>query len=85
MAFKTVVVKALLKKPNLDENILSNYKPISNLPFMTNLPLRKEAVLVPCYFPYVSSTSSMHISIGTQMILNYTFLLSQLTHMAYHL
>lgn len=33
-AFKTAVVKLLLKKSNLDRNSLSNYRPISNLPFM---------------------------------------------------
>jgi len=32
-SFKTAVVKPLLKKSNLDPNILNNYRPVSNLPF----------------------------------------------------
>ncbi len=31
---KTAVVKPLLKKCNLDNTMLSNYRPISNLPFI---------------------------------------------------
>uniref|UniRef100_A0A3B1JQH4 Reverse transcriptase domain-containing protein n=1 Tax=Astyanax mexicanus TaxID=7994 RepID=A0A3B1JQH4_ASTMX len=33
-ALKTAVVKPLLKKKNLDTNLLNNYRPISNLPFI---------------------------------------------------
>ncbi|XDV11838.1 hypothetical protein PO909_000647 [Leuciscus waleckii] len=33
-SLKTAVVKPLLKKNNLDKTILSNYRPISNLPFI---------------------------------------------------
>ena len=33
-SFKTVVVKPLLKKSNLDPNIPNNYQPVSNLPFI---------------------------------------------------
>uniref|UniRef100_A0A672L323 Reverse transcriptase domain-containing protein n=1 Tax=Sinocyclocheilus grahami TaxID=75366 RepID=A0A672L323_SINGR len=33
-SLKTAVVKPLLKKRNLDNTILSNYRPISNLPFI---------------------------------------------------
>ncbi len=33
-SLKTVVVKPLLKKSKLDSTILSNYRPISNLPFI---------------------------------------------------
>ncbi|KAL2095649.1 hypothetical protein ACEWY4_007797 [Coilia grayii] len=36
-AFKTAVVKPLLKKPNLDYNTLNNYRPISNLPFISKI------------------------------------------------
>ena len=32
--FKTGIVRPLLKKPTLDVNILSNYRPISNIPFL---------------------------------------------------
>ncbi len=33
-SLKTAVVKPLLKKRNLDNTILSNYRPISNIPFI---------------------------------------------------
>ena len=36
-AFKTAVVKPVLKKPNLDGNALTNYRPISNLPFISKI------------------------------------------------
>lgn len=36
-SFKVAVVKPLLKKPNLDPNTLSNYRPISNLPFVSKV------------------------------------------------
>lgn len=34
---KLAVIKPLLKKPNLDVNDLSNYRPISNLPFLSKI------------------------------------------------
>jgi len=34
---KTAVVKSLRKKSNLDKTILSNYRPISNLPFIDKI------------------------------------------------
>ena len=34
---KTAVVKPLLKKPSLDKNLLKNYRPISNLPFLSKI------------------------------------------------
>ncbi len=36
-SLKTAVVKPLLKKSNFDNTILSNYRPISNLPFIENV------------------------------------------------
>ena len=35
--FKTAIVKPLLKKPSLDQNVLKNYRPISNLPFLSKI------------------------------------------------
>ena len=35
--FKTAIVKPLLKKNNLDPNVLGNYRPISNLPFLSKI------------------------------------------------
>ena len=34
---KLAVIKPLIKKPNLDVNVLSNYRPISNLPFLSKV------------------------------------------------
>ena len=34
---KTAVIKPLLKKDNLDKTQMNNYRPISNLPFLSNL------------------------------------------------
>ncbi|XP_061151098.1 probable RNA-directed DNA polymerase from transposon X-element isoform X1 [Syngnathus typhle] len=36
-AFKTAIIKPLLKRPNLDPDCLSNYRPVSNLPFIAKL------------------------------------------------
>ena len=36
-AFKHAVVRALLKKPNLDPSVLSNFRPVSNLPFLSTV------------------------------------------------
>src|SRR4029434_10259615 len=41
-AFKTAVVKPLLKKNNLDGNALINYRPMSNLPFISKV-LKKDS------------------------------------------
>uniref|UniRef100_A0A8C1P2D5 Reverse transcriptase domain-containing protein n=1 Tax=Cyprinus carpio TaxID=7962 RepID=A0A8C1P2D5_CYPCA len=35
--FKLAVIKPLIKKPQLDPSELANYRPISNLPFMSNI------------------------------------------------
>ena len=36
-SFKSAVVKPLLKKPTLDQNTLKNYRPISNLSFLSKI------------------------------------------------
>ena len=36
-SFKIAVIKPILKKPNLDPNDLSNYRPILNLPFLSKI------------------------------------------------
>ena len=36
-ALKTAVIRPLLKKPTLDPDILDNYRPISNLPFLATV------------------------------------------------
>ena len=35
--FKTAIVKPLLRNPSLDQNVLQNYRPISNLPFLSTI------------------------------------------------
>ncbi len=41
--FKLAVIKPLIRKPQLDPSELANYRPISNLPFMSK-NLRKSCV-----------------------------------------
>uniref|UniRef100_A0A673Y2W3 Reverse transcriptase domain-containing protein n=1 Tax=Salmo trutta TaxID=8032 RepID=A0A673Y2W3_SALTR len=36
-SLKVAVIKPLLKKPNLDPEIIKNYRPISNLPFLSKI------------------------------------------------
>ncbi|CAJ1086723.1 RNA-directed DNA polymerase from mobile element jockey [Xyrichtys novacula] len=36
-SFKTALIKPLLKKPTLDSSTLANYRPISNLPFISKV------------------------------------------------
>uniref|UniRef100_A0AAQ5ZSU8 Reverse transcriptase domain-containing protein n=1 Tax=Amphiprion ocellaris TaxID=80972 RepID=A0AAQ5ZSU8_AMPOC len=36
-AFKVAIIKPLLKKPTLDPDVLVNYRPISNLPFLSKI------------------------------------------------
>ena len=36
-AFKTAAVKPLLRRNNLDPSILNNYRPVSNLPFLSKI------------------------------------------------
>jgi len=36
-AFKHAVVRPLLKKPNLDPTALSNFRPVSHLPFLSKV------------------------------------------------
>ena len=35
--FKTAIVKPLLKKPSLDQDYLKNYRPVSNLSFLSKV------------------------------------------------
>ena len=35
--FRKAVVRPLLKKPRLDQNVLKNYRPVSNLPFVSKI------------------------------------------------
>ena len=44
VAFKSAVVKPLLKKPTLDSDILKNFRPVSNLPYLSKLILKVIAI-----------------------------------------
>ena len=35
--FKNAIVTPLIKKPSLDQNVLKNYRPVSNLPFLSKI------------------------------------------------
>jgi len=36
-SFKVAVIRPLLKKPTLDQEVLADYRPISNLPFLSKI------------------------------------------------
>uniref|UniRef100_A0A3B3B7H9 Reverse transcriptase domain-containing protein n=1 Tax=Oryzias melastigma TaxID=30732 RepID=A0A3B3B7H9_ORYME len=48
-SFKYAVVKPLLKKPSLDPDILANYRPISNLPFISKILERVVVKQLQCH------------------------------------
>ncbi len=48
-SFQAAVIKPLLKKPNLDPGVLANYRPISNLPFLSKI-LEKAVAKQLCDF-----------------------------------
>ena len=48
-SFKLAVIKPLLKKPTLDPEVLANYRPISNLPFLSKI-LEKTVAKQLCDF-----------------------------------
>ena len=56
--FKEVIVKPLLKKPSLEPNSLKNYRPISNVSFLSKVTGKKS-----------SSHNSLHTSTPTTSFL----------------
>src|SRR6218665_3174708 len=57
MQFKDLVVKPLLKKPSLDKELLSNYRPISNLSFLSKL---SERVVLSRLKAYLTSNNLLN-------------------------
>lgn len=53
-SFKVAVIKPLLKKPSLDPGVLANYRPISNLPFLSKI-LEKVVANQLCDFLNINS------------------------------
>ena len=53
MAFKKALVTALLKKATLNQDVLKNYRPVSNLPFISKV---LEWVVLSQLLDYLSST-----------------------------
>ena len=53
-SFKVAVIKPLLKKPTLDPGVLANYRPISNLPFLSKI-LEKVVTKQLCDFLHNNS------------------------------
>ena len=53
-SFKVAVIKPLLKKPTLDPGVLANYRPISNLPFLSKI-LEKVVAKQLCDFLHNNS------------------------------
>ena len=46
-ALRTAVIRPLLKKDNLDRNTMNNYRPISNIPFISKLLEKVSVIRVP--------------------------------------
>ena len=56
-AFKKAVVKPLIKKPNLDPEILGNYRPVSNLPYLSRILERAVADQLQAHL----DTNGLHV------------------------
>ena len=57
IAFKKAVVKPLIKKPNLDPEILDNYRPVSNLPYLSKILERAVADQLQAHL----DTNGLHV------------------------
>ena len=57
--FKAAVVKPLLKKPSLDQNNFKNYRPVSNLPFLSKV---LEKVVLEQLFAYLTDNNLINPS-----------------------
>ena len=57
-AFKTAVISPPLKRPNLDPESLNNYRPISNLPFLSKI---LEKIVAAQLIAYMSSNSLFEV------------------------
>ena len=55
--FKSAIVKPLLKKSNLDPNELKNYRPVSNLPFLSKL---LERLILKQLFSHLSANNLLN-------------------------
>uniref|UniRef100_A0A3Q3JNC3 Reverse transcriptase domain-containing protein n=1 Tax=Monopterus albus TaxID=43700 RepID=A0A3Q3JNC3_MONAL len=62
-AFKLAVIKPLLKKPTLDPGVLANYRPISNLPFISKI-LEKAVAKQLC--DHLHKNDLFSVSVGFQ-------------------
>ena len=59
LLFKSAIVKPLLKKSTLDPNSLKNYRPVSNLPFLSKI---LEKVVLSQLFSYLNSHNLISVS-----------------------
>ena len=55
--FKTALIKPLLKKSSLNPNILKNYRPISNLPFLSKI---LEKIVLQNLFDHLTSNNLLN-------------------------
>ena len=66
--FKTAVVKPLLKKSSLDPNELKNYRPISNIPFLSKL-LKKLGSHLSAHNLFIIHQSAYRSGHSTEIVL----------------
>ena len=62
--FKTAVVRPMSKKPSLDPNELKNYRPISNLPFLSKLQKNLFFNNLPCVCQCTICSASISLLTG---------------------
>ena len=71
-SFKTALVKPLLEKPSLNPNDLKNYRPVSNLPFLSKIP---ERIVLSQLNDHLTSNcsapSNQHIDLTNAQKLNF--------------
>ena len=62
--FKAAVLKPLLKKPGLDPELVRNYRPISNLPFLSKV---QERIVAKQIVDYLTRNNLFESGISTQL------------------
>ncbi|TWW62345.1 hypothetical protein D4764_04G0009920 [Takifugu flavidus] len=76
-SYKVAVIKPLLKKPSLDPDVLANYRPISNLPFISKV---LEKVVVTQLLEHLQRNSLFEMFYAAFDTVDHSILLHRLEH-----